>query len=115
MLVGLRIAKLRAYDLQGSMYPTIAEPDSTGAPKGALTAAAASSMEEYIGKGVADEWLRIKSDGQPSVGALAEGVKLCEVLRINDFATDRTIYFRLNAALLTPAQFIFIEGNAVLA
>ena len=115
MLVGLRIAKLRAYDLQGSMYPTIAEPDSTGAPKGALTAAAASSMEEYIGKGVADEWLRIKSDGQPSVGALAEGVKLCEVLRINEFATDRTIYFRLNAALLTPAQFIFIEGNAVLA
>ena len=59
--------------------------------------------------------IQIKSDGQPSVGALAEGVKLCEVLRINDFATDRTIYFRLNAALLTPAQFIFIEGNAVLA
>jgi hypothetical protein len=114
MLVGLRQAKILAFRLRASMYPTIPEPDSTGAPAGALTPAAAASIEEYIGNGVSQEWLRLKSDGQASVGPLPDGVKVCQVLRTNDFSSDKTINMVLNAALLTPAYFVSIDGNAIL-
>jgi len=114
VLVGLRIAKLKAFDLRASMFPTITEPDSTGAPAGALTAAAAASMEEYLGKAVLDEWNRKKSDGQGSIGALPEGVKVVQVLRTNVFSTDRTILFVVNCPLLTPGLYIQIAGNAIL-
>jgi hypothetical protein len=99
VLVGLRIAKLKAFDLRASMFPTITEPDSTGAPAGALTAAAAASMEEYLGKAVLDEWNR---------------KKVVQVLRTNVFSTDRTILFVVNCPLLTPGLYIQIAGNAIL-
>jgi len=114
MLVGLRIAKLRAFDLRASMYPTTTAPDSTGAPKGALTPAAAESIAQYLSKGVRDEWLRLKSDGSPSIGEFPEGVETVQVLRDNVFSTDRTIKFKLNGPLLSPAYYITIDGNAIL-
>lgn len=114
VLVGLRVAKLKAFDLRASMFPTITEPDSTGAPAGALTPAAAASMEEYLGKAVFDEWNRKKSDGQGSIGPLPEGVKVVEVHRTNVFSVDRTVNFTINCPLLTPAFYISIAGNAIL-
>lgn len=114
MLVGLRIAKKLAFDLRASMFPTITAPDDTGAPRGALTAAAAASIEEYLGKGVRDEWNRLKSDGQGSVGEYPEGVPTVQVLRTNDFSADRSIDFVVNGPLLTPAYYLSIAGNAIL-
>lgn len=117
MLVGLREAKLRAFDLRNTMFATTQEADSTSAPAGALTPASAISIEQYLGAGIEAEWRRPKSDGQSSIGPMPEGVKVCEVLRTNNFASGperRTIYFRINAPALVPAQFISIEGNILL-
>lgn len=117
MLVGLRTAKLRAFDLRNTMFSVAQEADSTGAPAGALTPASAISIEQYLGAGIEAEWRRPKSDGQGSIGPLPEGVKVCEVLRINNFASGpdaRRIYFRINAPALVPAQYINIEGNILL-
>lgn len=114
ILVGLRIAKLRAFDLRNTTFATTSEADSTGAPVGALTPAAAESMEQYLGQAVQEEYERRKSDGEPSTSPLGEGEKYVEVLRTNKFANDRTIYFRVNCRVKTPAQFISIEGNVVL-
>ena len=114
MLAGLRTAKRLAFDLRASMYPSITAPDATGAPRGALTPAAAESISQYMSKGVRDEWLRLKSDGSPSIGEFPEGVETVQVLRNNDFSTDRSINFVLNGPLLTPAYYLSIDGNAIL-
>jgi hypothetical protein len=48
---------------------------------------------------------------------MPEGTKVCEVLRINNFASgpdQRKIFFRINGPVLVPAQFISIDGNVLI-
>ena len=116
-MVTLRSAKLTLFNLRNSVFAVTQEADSTGAPAGALTVAAALSIEAYATPVIESELRRIKSDGQASIGPLPEGTKLFEVLRTNNFASGadaRTIYFRINVPVLVPAQFTNIESNILL-
>jgi len=110
VLVGVRVVFDAVPEILLGSYPSIKEADETGAPIGALTIPAANDLESYLGALVWGEWTRRKSDGQPSVGELPQGVKPVEVLRTNNYVSDRTIYYKVNCPVTIPARFISIEG-----
>lgn len=110
VMVGVRTCNDATPELLLASYPTIKEADDTGAPIGALTIPAALDIESFLGAQVLGEWQRIKSDGNPSIGEFPDGVKPVEVLRTNDFATTKTILFRVNCPVRTSARVLSIEG-----
>lgn len=110
LLVGVRICFDAAPELLLASYPTIKEADETGAPVGALTIPAALDIESFFGAQVLGEWLRLKSDGNPSIGPFPDGVKPVEVLRTNNFASDKTVLVKNNCPVPIPARFISLEG-----
>lgn len=110
LLVGVRICFDAAPEILLDTYPTIKEIDETGAPIGALTIPAANDIASFLSALVLGEWTRIKSDGKPSIGPFPDGVEAVQVLRTNNYASDRTILIKVNCPVRIPARFISIEG-----
>lgn len=105
-LVCAREAKLtlRQFRNEALDYSVSPDPADPTVPPGALTVEEADRVRGAIEANIKRELERVKRDGQISVSPLNAGQSYSQVLRTNDYFTDRTIYVEVAAPKRPPAQ-----------
>lgn len=91
-LSGARAAAEAAVDEVNDSLPGIAAAEKdTGAPKGALTLAAANDLQVRINQPVETLITKTKTDGKSSASPQPEGVPFVQVLRNNNYISERQV------------------------